>query len=270
MLYSINSHKRSKIMPNEHNGHRTRIRERVNKEGLDNFQDYQVLEYLLSFVIPYKDTNPLAHKLIGKFGSFAGVLEADEQDLLNVSGVGEVSAHFLTKLLSVYHFYEKNKVKNNITISRPEEAVNYVRPFLKGKLIEEMYLICLTPSSKIVNIEKITEGTSTEADVSIRLISDKMSRTKVSNIIIAHNHPKGSPMASDEDNRFTKALVASLAINGSHLLDHIIIGDSNVDFYSYRQTGQIDRYKQEALEHFGFSRKLAQPMAKYEVKNDKK
>ena len=52
-----------------HYGHRIRLRERVRKEGLDNFQDYQVLEYALSFVLPYKDTNPIAHELIAKFGS---------------------------------------------------------------------------------------------------------------------------------------------------------------------------------------------------------
>ena len=83
------------MQKHEHYGHRSRIRDRVKKEGLDNFQDYQVLEYALSFVIPYKDTNPLAHRLINKFGSLAGVLEADEEQLKEMDGMGEVSSHFL-------------------------------------------------------------------------------------------------------------------------------------------------------------------------------
>lgn len=255
-------------MPHDHSGHRSRLRDRVSKEGLDNFQDYQVLEYALSFVIPYKDTNPLAHKLVNKFGSFSGVLEANEEDLKAISGLGEVSAHFLSNILKIYHFYEKNKVKNTITIVRPIETYNYVKPFLKGKLVEEVYLICLTPNNKIISIEKITEGSSSEASLPIRIISDKMSRAKVSNIIVAHNHPKGSYMASEEDNQFTKALVTSLAINGCHLLDHIIIGEDDNKFFSYREKGLIDNYKQEAIKTYSLQHKVSQPMAKYEVDND--
>ena len=79
------------MQKHEHYGHRARIRDRVKKEGLENFQDYQVLEYALSFVIPYKDTNPLAHRLINRFGSLAGVLEADEE-LLKEEGISEIES----------------------------------------------------------------------------------------------------------------------------------------------------------------------------------
>lgn len=256
-------------MPNEHKGHRNRIRDRVSKEGLDNFQDYQVLEYLLTFVIPYKDTNPLAHKLVNKFGSLAGVIEADEEDLKSVEGVGEVVAHFLANILKVFHFYEKNKVQNSAVITNPMLAYNYVKPFLKGKLIEEMYLICLNPNSKVNSVEKIAEGTSTEASIPIRLISDKMAKAKVSNIIVAHNHPKGKAIPSSDDNNFTQALVSSLTINGSHLLDHVIIGEEQDDYYSYRESGLIDQYKEEISKLVQFH-KVAQPMARYEVDYDKK
>ncbi|MGN0961387.1 MAG: RadC family protein [Christensenellales bacterium] len=257
-------------MPNEHSGHRSRIRDRVRKEGLDSFQNYQVLEYALSFVIPYKDTNPLAHRLINKFGSLAGVLEANEEDLATVSGMGEVSAHFLANLINIFHYYEKDKVTSVATLTNPDETFNYIKPFLKGKLIEEMYLVCLTPNNKIVSVEKVAEGTANEAHIPVRVISDKMSRARVSNIVIAHNHPKGLIIPSDDDNRFTKALVTSLSINGCHLLDHIIIGDSDNEYYSYRKSGLIDKYREDAYMAFVLDKKVSQPMAKYEVDYDKK
>ena len=93
-------------MKHEHQGHRTRLRDRINKEGLDNFQDYQVLEYALTFAIPYKDTNVIAHRLINKFGSFSAVLEADKDELKMVEGMGEASAHFISNLLQIFHYYE--------------------------------------------------------------------------------------------------------------------------------------------------------------------
>jgi DNA repair protein RadC len=252
-----------------HTGHRQRIRHRVRTEGLDNFHDYQVLEYALSFVIPYKDVNPLAHELINKFGSLGGVLEANEEDLMVVDGMGEVSSQFLTSILKIYAYYEKEKSKQITILNNPQVSVEFVRSFLKGKLLEELYAVCLTAKSKVVKVERIAKGSSAEANINIRNITDMVSRNKVSNIIIAHNHPSGIAEPSLEDDKFTKALVTTLAINDCHLIDHIIIGEGE-EYFSYRSSAKIDLYRQEIAELINC--KVSQPMApyNYEVKNDKK
>lgn len=255
-------------MAGEHTGHRSRLRERVRKEGLDNFQSHQVLEYALSFVIPYKDVNPLAHRLINKFGSFYGVLEADEQDLMEVEGMGEVSAHFLSNLLKIHHFYEQDKAKKTVTVINPTQSYHFVKQFLQDKLMEELYMVCLTPKSKVVSVEKIAEGNASEASVSMRSIIEKMGRAKVSSVIIAHNHPKGKAEPSEDDDKFTKALVATLAINGCHLIDHIIIGENKNEYYSYRNSHVIDQYKEEVAGIVNF-RSVSQPCAIYGVDDDK-
>lgn len=252
----------SKVTTHEHTGHRSRLRDRVRKDGVESFQDYQILEYLLSFVIPYKDTNILAHNIINKFGTFAGVLEAEEEELMKVTGMGEVTAHFLSHLLQVFHYYQQDKAKNTIKITSPSEAYGYINLFLKNKLVEELYIVCLTANNKIICVEKITEGSSTEASIPIRLIGDKMSKVKCSNIIVAHNHPGGRAIPSNEDDTFTKALVASLSLTGCHLLDHLIIGEEG--YYSYRGQGLIDEYKQYFMTMMSPC-KIAQPCAKYEV-----
>ena len=259
-------------MGNEHSGHRERLRDRVRKEGLKNFQDYQVLEYVLTFAIPYKDTNEIAHRLINKFGSFYGVLEADEEDIAIVEGMGNASAHFVANLRNIFHYYELDRSKMVSKIIGPGGAYNYIKPFLANKLVEEMYVVCLTPKSKIVSVEKISEGTANEANVNIRLIIDKMSRSKVSNIFVAHNHPKGKAVPSESDDKFTKALTTTLEISGSHMLDHIIIGEGD-DYYSYRENNKIEEYIKTAAEIVTFTG-VAQPRAEYycewERKNDKK
>ena len=259
-------------MSNEHKGHRERIRDRVRKEGLKNFQNYQVLEYVLTFAIPYKDTNEIAHRLINKFGSFYGVLEADEEDLVNVDGMGQASAHFIANLRNIFHYYEFDKSKRVTKIMRPEEAIAFVRPFFANKLIEEMYVVCLTPKNKIVAVEKVSEGTSNEVNVSLRHIVDKMSRVKVSNVIIAHNHPKGKANPSPSDDKFTKALTTTLTITGCHLLDHIIIGEDD-EYFSYREHALIEEYIRSAAELVTMST-VAQPCADYFCErgkqNDKK
>jgi len=253
-------------MANEHAGHRSRIRDRVRKESLENFQDYQVLEYALTFVIPYRDTNVMAHELINKFGSLAAVLEADEEELKTVKGISDVAAHFLSHMLQIYHYYEKEKSKQITTLCRPQDTVAYVKSFLKGKLLEELYVVCLTPKSKVVKVERVARGSQAEASINIRNITDLRNKNKVSNIIVAHNHPQGVAKPSDEDDKFTKALVTTLAINDCHLIDHIIIGDE--DYYSYRSSAKIDAYRDEVAELI--NGKVSQPMAPYEVDHDKK
>ena len=226
---------------NLHKGHRSRIRDRVKKEGLDNFQDYQVLEYVLSFVIPYKDTNPLAHRLINRFGSLAGVLEADEEQLKEVDGMGEVSSHFLTSIIKIYNFYEKGKITQDYILKGPQQTFDYCKKLFAGKIVEELYMISLTGNNKVVKTQRVSSGTRMEAKVTIREITDNITRNKVNSIILVHNHPNGECKPSPEDDKFTKGVVTSLALNDCHLIDHMIIGDGG-EFYSYRRSGLIDDY----------------------------
>jgi DNA repair protein RadC len=256
-------------MANEHTGHRERLRDRVRKEGLKNFQDYQVLEYVLTFAIPYKDTNEIAHRLINRFGSFYAVLEAEEDELAEVKGMGQASAHFVANLRHIFHYYEADRARIVSKVITPAGAYGYVKPFLVNKLVEEMYVVCLTPKNKIVAMEKISEGTNNEANVSIRLIVEKMNKAKVSSIIVAHNHPKGKAMPSASDDKFTRALTTALAITGCHLLDHIIIGEGKRDYFSYREHALLETYVKEAAELISSST-VAQPCAKYICKEIKK
>ena len=71
----------TKINVGIHKDHRQRVKEKASKFGLGVFADHEVLELLLFYVVPYKDTNPLAHKLIEEFGSLANVLDADIESL---------------------------------------------------------------------------------------------------------------------------------------------------------------------------------------------
>ena len=136
-----------------------------------------------------------------------------------------------------------------------------------GKLVEELYMVSLTPNNKIVKTEKVSQGTSSEAKVTIRTITDNISRNKVNNVIIVHNHPGGRCKPSADDDKFTKALVTSLALNDCFLVDHMIVADDGT-FYSYKNSGRIDEYLNSVKEMM--SGIVAQTRAEYEVKDDKK
>lgn len=248
----------------EHSGHRKRLRERVRSVGIEHWQGYQVLEYALTFVMPYKDTNVIAHRLINKYETFAAVLEADEEELAQVDGVGEVTAHFLSNLKNIFHYYEKDRIVKNITVISPNAVHEFVKYLFKGKLVEQLYLVCISPKNQILSVDKIAEGTSSEATINMRFMLERIFRTKVNSVVIAHNHPKGDVTPSDSDHKFTKALITNLGINSCHLLDHIIIGEDDNEYYSYRQSGMLDKFKEEVASIVDF-KSIAQPPARYEV-----
>ena len=161
--------------------------------------------------------------------------------------------------------YEKDKINVQTKLETPNAVFEYAKSLFVGKLIEELYVICITPKSKIVKTERVSQGTIGEANIELRQISDILSKNKVNNIIIAHNHPKGNALPSLKDDEMTKALVTMLALNNSHLLDHVIIAEDG--FYSYRQSGKLQVYLDGAM---GFIHSpISQNVASYRVDYDK-
>lgn len=225
-----------------HYGHRGRLRERVYKEGLNNFQDYQVLEYALSFVVPYKDTNPIAHDLVAKFGSLVGVFEASVEDLQTIKGLGEVSAYYLASFIQIFAFYQKEKTNKTKVLINAQDTYEFVKECFAKSLNEEVYLISLNVNNKVLKVEKIGEGDISNVKISIRKITDSISRNRVNKIILAHNHPNSDAQPSEDDDQYTKALVTTLALTDCVLVDHMIIGAKDSEYYSYQRSGKIDEY----------------------------
>lgn len=248
---------------NIHEGHRKRLRDQVAKSGLDGMPEYQVLEYMLSFVVPQKDTNVLAHNLINRFGDLPRVLESSTASLTEVDGIGEVVAHFLANFRRMYEYYQREKGKSITTIGTPREAKNYMACFLRYKLIEELYLVGVDGKNKVVFSQKISSGTSNKNNVSIRMITDLVMQYKVDAILVAHNHPDGEAVPSMDDDRFTRALFCTMGINGIKLLDHLII--TNDSYYSYFSDNVLENYKNE---FYGImdQKALARNEVNYEVR----
>lgn len=247
---------------NVHQGHRQRLRNLVTKSGLNGMPEHQVLEYMLSFVVPQKDTNVIAHKLIDKFGSIAGVLEANQASLAETDGIGEVVAHFLANFRNMFSYYQTSKVKDVAVIHNSREAYIYLQAYLKYQLTEMVYILGLDTKSNLVFTERLSTGSANRTDASIRKITELVVHHKVHNIIVAHNHPNGICVPSVEDDEFTKSLLCAMTINDVHVLDHIIV--NNTDFYSYFANHRFIEFNNE-FRSFLNSHDVAQTRADYDV-----
>ena len=223
-----------------HNGHRDRMRERFFRNGLSTFNEIEALELLLYYAIPQRDTNPLSHALLDHFGSLFDVLNASEQELCEVPGVGVKTAALLKIVPEIARMSEIGQSQRLGKIERTEDAINFLRPYFRDLRMEMVLLVCLDSAKRIICTEELGRGTPSGVSFDIRQMVETVLKRKANSILIAHNHPDGQAMASHEDDSTTRSIFSVLQPLGIDLYDHIImVGDSYV---SYRRSGALDLF----------------------------
>lgn len=216
---------------NVHTGHRQRVKGRYLSEGLDAFEDHQVLELLLFYAIPRMDTNELAHRMIKEFGSLAGLFEADAKDIARRCNVSENTAILVSLIPSLSRRYFLGKWGEKPIINSSSKAGEYSVSLLAGRIYEVFCVICLDTQNRVNHADMVHEGTINEAAIYPRLIVETALRHQASSIILAHNHPGGSLQPSGADIRVTKQIVTALDSISIKVLDHIIVaGDRYTSF----------------------------------------
>ena len=223
---------------NVHIGHRERLKKRFLAEGLEHFDEHQVLELLLFYCIPRQDTNPIAHALLEHFGSLSQVMEADPTELKKVAGMGEASATFLSLLNAFNRYYQVNRASSLVILNTLEDCGRYLMPFFYGRRNETVYLLCLDAKCKVLCCKEVGEGSVNSAAVPIRRVVEMALGANATSVVLAHNHPSGIALPSDEDYLTTRQLAVALAAVDITLVDHMIMADD--EFVSLRQSGKYN------------------------------
>lgn len=218
-----------------HDGHRKRMMERFRTEGLDNFDQVQVLELMLFYAVPRKDTNELAHQLIDRFGSVSRVMDASITELMKVPGVGEYAATFLHLTKEVGRYYQVDSAQKGVQVRDTEDCGRYLMPYFFGRQVETVFLLCLNANCNVICCRMVGEGELNAAVISPRKIVEIALAEKASTVVLAHNHPSGVALPSQEDVMTTRRLAAALATVDVALFDHLIIADD--DYVSLAQSG---------------------------------
>ena len=208
-----------------HEGHRLRLKRRFLDSGLDGFEPHNVLELLLFYSIPRRDTNEIAHNLINAFGSLSNVFDASYEELLKVDGVGEASALLIKLVPAIGKKYINDRAKSGTVIRDTASVAEYLLPKFYGATNEIVMLVCMDNKNRVKNCSIISEGTVNFADVNYRKIMELALRCSSTAVILAHNHPQGLPVPSQSDVETTRSLMKLLNTVSIKLLDHIIIAD---------------------------------------------
>ncbi len=217
---------------NDHEGHRSRLLENYCQTGLDGFSDVQALEMLLSFAIPRKDTNALAHQLLRQFGRLNDVLEAPIDWLTQVPGMtrrAAVLVHLQLRLWMRYDIVRQRSVK---ILPTTEACGKYLLPFFRDAREEQAWLLCLDGKCKVLTCRQIGRGSLNSANVPIRRVVETVLAFNATAAVMAHNHTSGIALPSQADIEATTRIREALSCVDVYLVDHVVVADD--DFVSMR------------------------------------
>lgn len=225
----------AEVKKNIHKEHRERVKQRFRDEGLDHFSEVHALELLLFFAIPQKDTNPIAHELLERFGSLTQVLDAPAEELEKVAHIGSHASTLLTltRELSRYYMVHDHKVCDILTDCKA--CGDYLVPYFVGRRDETVFALCLDAKSKVICCKELGSGSVNATAISVRKVVEAALSVNATSVVLAHNHPSGFAMPSQEDILTTRRIGYALDAVGIILADHIVVADG--DYVSLAQSG---------------------------------
>ncbi|OEU59637.1 MAG: hypothetical protein BBJ57_01010 [Desulfobacterales bacterium PC51MH44] len=229
--------------PHKGEGHRQRLRDRFLSSGLSGFQDYEVIELLLTLVTPRKDCKDAAKAALKHFKTLQGVLEASPRALCEVRGIGPKNLLGIKLIKAVADRYLAKRLIHRDPLNNSKELFDYLYHSIRDKGRECFNGVFLDAKNKVITIETLFEGTLTASSVYPREVVLAALNHNAAALIFAHNHPSGDPKPSPEDVSITRQLVFACRVMGITVHEHIIIGDSC--YFSFADEGHIARMNRE-------------------------
>ncbi len=219
-----------------HDGHRDRLRQRYRQNGIEGFSDHELLELILGYVHKRKDTNPIGHDLIDRFGDLRGVLNADPEDLMQIHDVGEYAAFLLNLLPGIANRYFEQSGNDDLRLYDAARTVDFFARRFVGYKYECLYAAFLDENYRLIQCEKQYEGSINAVEIHANRILKAAQRCGCTYVVIAHNHFTDA-IPSVPDLNATRALMIKLRNAGIELYDHIILCGSKGT--SMRESGHL-------------------------------
>ncbi|MBF9152724.1 RadC family protein [Novosphingobium jiangmenense] len=205
-------------------GHRARLRKRLMTGGDDALADHEVIEYLLMVARPRIDTKPIARSLIQRFGSLAGVLNADPQALALHPNMGETSAAALRIVALAARRLARTVVREQPVLSNWQALLDYLHIDMAHLNVERVRVLYLNTQNMLILDHLVGDGTLDESPIYTREVVKKGLDVGAAAMILVHNHPSGSPKPSRADIQVTHKITEAARMMGMTVHDHIVIG----------------------------------------------
>lgn len=217
---------------NLHYGHRQRLKDKVKMMGIENMPEHEILEFLLYYCIPYKDTNKIAHTLIKSFGSLSSVFNSSIYELIKIDGISEHTAIFINSLPKVLIKYN-NPTTKIYYLPTSESCINYFRNNFIINNFETGYILCMNAKNNLIKSIEIKGNSPTSMYIDMRTFTENVLPIGTTSIVFIHTHPNGNPEPSINDDIATKQIITTCFTLGIEFNDHIILSsDSSYSYFS--------------------------------------
>jgi len=210
-----------------HQEHRKRVRERFLSAGLQSFPPHNVLEFLLFYSIPRQDTNEIAHRLMSRFGSLSGVLEASFEELCKVKGIGENSATLIIFVSQLARRYFAEQAEEKKSFDSSEALRQFVVSLFMGMKTEAAFMLCLNNAGQLLHCCRVSLGTKYAVALDNRTLLETAFRYNATKVVLAHNHSNGLAAPSQNDLHRTESAMKLFGNVQIQLLDHLIVAGTD-------------------------------------------
>ena len=230
----------TKPTENVHRAHRSRVKEKFLRGGLDSFAPHEVLEFILFYAIPQKDTNGIAHRLLERFGSLAGVFSARHEELCKVDGISDHAATLLRLWLPASSYAlarEKEQEQSSF------DTVGVIGDYLVKRYIgigcETVFLMLLDNSFGLIDCVKVYEGSVNSVGITARKLIEIALFRGAAMAVLSHNHPGGVVIPSSEDLHTTASIRDAFETVGISFLEHILVAGERYTPILLRSNGLL-------------------------------
>ncbi len=225
----------------DHSGHRTRLTKLINNTGMDSVSEIQAVEYFLTYIFPRGDVNPLAHRLLNRYGNFANIVDASLEDLIQTTGINERSAMKIKNFNQIMDYYITCRMKKKINLKNNSDLLDYLEMLLRFKKVENLYLFAIDISYNLIEQRCLAMNNIRKVGINPMDLYNFISSTKLHCLVVAHNHPGGTAYPSKDDGEAVKYLDKLLAPLNIRLVDSLIVGADGV--YSERSNGFLRHFQ---------------------------
>jgi DNA repair protein RadC len=219
-----------------YHGHRERLRERLKREP-SQLADYEILELLLGYVIRRGDTKPMAKAILEEFGTLRNAFQARPEELKKIEGFGPATEVFWLLWRETWARLHESSVRERAVLSSPDAVIRFARARLGIQATEEFWIALVDNKNRLMEWERVSQGTVSQAPVYPREVLAKALLHKASGIILVHNHPGGDPKPSSQDVNLTRRIVRAASDLDLRVLDHLIVTDTT--HYSFQENGML-------------------------------
>ncbi len=217
---------------NLHAGHRQRLRNRARMQGIKTFDLHQIVELLLFYSIPRKDTSETAHRLVNQFGGIGGILNAPESELCKIHGIGKKSAQWLRALGGIANAYGEVLKQGLPKLKNVRSAMEFCEKCRERLSAPCVCQLCTTPAGKILRFTQVSKSADWGDPAVLRQALRDALAMRARNILFIVLLEEDNPQIGDYEKKYAHKYAYTTGATGAELLDIILVGrESMVSMY---------------------------------------